>query len=285
MLIDEACVACIINQSVKVANAIGADNGLKSVLTSAIEDMSKDFSYKKNPPEIAADVYEKMSLLANKADLYDVKKALATKKALSFIPFLEEKLLDSDNKLLTATKIAVAGNVIDLAAAVEFDLDEELDKIFHTEFSHDDFDELEEKLSNAKTVLLIGDNVGEHIFDFLFIQTLKELYPSVAFSYMVRGNPIINDVTMKEAKEAGFDKLCDLVDSGVNTPGFAYDRANKRSQELFDGVDLVVSKGMGNYECLSPTRRKDVCFLLKVKCGVVGKSLGKEIGDIICKIV
>ena len=122
MLIDEACVACIINQSVKVANAIGADNGLKSVLTSAIEDMSKDFSYQNNPPEIAADVYEKMSLLANKADLYDVKKALATKKALSFIPFLEEKLLNSDNKLLTATKIAVAGNVIDLAAAVEFDL-------------------------------------------------------------------------------------------------------------------------------------------------------------------
>ena len=285
MLIDEACVACIINQSVKVANAIGADNGLKSVLTSAIEDMSKDFSYQNNPPEIAADVYEKMSLLANKADLYDVKKALATKKALSFIPFLEEKLLNSDNKLLTATKIAVAGNVIDLAAEVEFDLSEELGKIFHTEFAHNDFDKLEEKLSNAKSVLVIGDNVGEHIFDFLFIQTLKELYPSVAFSYMVRGNPIINDVTMKEAKEAGFDKLCDLVDSGVNTPGFAYDRANKRSQELFDGVDLVVSKGMGNYECLSPTRRKDVCFLLKVKCGVVGKSLGKEIGDIICKIV
>ena len=284
MLIDEACVACIINQSVKVANAIGADNGLKSVLTSAIEDMSKDFSYQNNPPEIAADVYEKMSLLANKADLYDVKKALATKKALSFIPFLEEKLLNSDNKLLTATKIAVAGNVIDLAAEVEFDLSEELGKIFHTEFAHNDFDKLEEKLSNAKSVLVIGDNVGEHIFDFLFIQTLKELYPSIEFSYMVRGNPIINDVTMKEAKEAGFDKLCNLVDSGVNTPGFAYDRANKRSQELFDGVDLVVSKGMGNYECLSPTRRKDVCFLLKVKCGVVANSLGKEIGDIVCKM-
>ena len=34
---------------------------------------------------------------------------------------LKEKLLDSNDKFLTAIKIAVAGNVIDLAAQVEFD--------------------------------------------------------------------------------------------------------------------------------------------------------------------
>jgi len=119
----------------------------------------------------------------------------------------------------------------------------------------------------------------------MFIQTLKELYPHVEYSYMVRGKPIINDVTMMEAKEAGFDKLCNLVDSGVNTPGFTYDRANKESQDLFDKSDLVISKGMGNYECLSPSHRKDICFLLKVKCDVVAKSLAKEVGDIICKMV
>lgn len=80
---------------------------------------------------------------------------------------------------------------------------------------------------------------------------------------MVRGNPIINDVTMKEAKEAGFDKLCSLVDSGVNTPGFTYNRANAESKELFDSADLVISKGMGNYECMSPSHRKISVFYLK----------------------
>ncbi|MDD5372428.1 MAG: ARMT1-like domain-containing protein [Sulfurimonas sp.] len=284
MTIDEACISCIINQSVKVANAIHADDLLSKRLTSTVEEMSKSFSYNDAPPEIASYVYEEMARIAHKTDLYDEVKELSTKKALSFVPFLKEKLFTSQNRLLTATKIAVAGNVIDLAAEVEFDLDEELEKIFHTEFAHDDFALFGEKLKSAKSVLVVGDNVGEHIFDYLFIETLKEFYPNTVFSYMVRGNPIINDVTIKEAAEAGFDKICEVVDSGVNTPGFTYNRANSYSKELFDGADLVISKGMGNYECMSPSHRKDICFLLKVKCGVVATSLQKEIGDIICKM-
>ncbi len=285
MNIDEACVGCIINQSVKVANAIHASESLSNELTSTVEKMSKDFSYDENPPEIASYVYEKMAEIANKTDLYDEVKEASTKKALSFVPLLKDKLETSDNKLLTATKIAVAGNVIDLAAAVEFDLEEELDRIFHTDFAYNDFDMLKDGLAKAKSVLVIGDNVGEHIFDYIFIETLKELYPNVNYSYMVRGNPIINDVTIVEAKEAGFYKLCELVDSGVNTPGFTYNRATDYSKELFDSADLVISKGMGNYECLTPPKRENICFLLKVKCNVVANSLKKEVGDIVCKVV
>ncbi|MBU0720842.1 DUF89 family protein [bacterium] len=285
MNIDEACVTCIINQSAKVANAIHASDSLSEELTSTVEEMSKDFSFSLNPTEIAADVYEKMAFLANKTDLYEEVKELSTQKALTFIPLLKEKLLQSQNKLLTSTKIAVAGNVIDLAAEVEFDLEEELEKIFDTDFAHNDFELLKNKLPHASSVLIIGDNVGEHIFDYLFIETLKELFPHADYSYMVRGNPIINDVTMKEAKEAGFERLCNLVDSGVNTPGFAYSRANPHAKELFDGADLVISKGMGNYECLNDSHKENICFLLKVKCAVVAKSLGKNIGDIICKIL
>ena len=144
---------------------------------------------------------------------------------------------------------------------------------------------LQEKISTAKRVLLIGDNVGEHIFDYLFLETMRELYPNTNYFYMVRGNPIINDVTLKEALEAGFDEICEVVDSGVNTPGFVYGRANSYSKELFNIADLIISKGMGNYECMSPSHRSDICFLLKVKCGVVAASLKKEVGDIICKMV
>ena len=284
MNIEQACVECIINQSIKVSNAINADDNLSSNLTSTVKEMSKNFSFKDNPPEIASYVYEKMAQIADKEDLYDEVKQLSTKKAKSFIPILKDKITKSKNRLLTATKIAVAGNVIDLAAEVEFDLDEELEKIFHTEFSHNDFDKFKTQLSLAKKVVYLADNVGEHIFDYMFIEVLQELYPDLEIYYLVRGNPIINDVTIKEAREAGFDKLCHLVDSGVNTPGFAYSRTTKEAKELFDSADLVISKGMGNYECLSPTHRDNICFLLKVKCGVVANSLDMELGDIVCKL-
>ena len=284
MYIDEACVSCIINQSAKVADAINADNSLSQELISSVERMSSDFSYSQTPPEIASYVYEKMAQIANKKDLYDEVKTYSTIKALSFIPLLKERLLQSENRLLTATKIAVAGNVIDLAAAVEFDLADELEKVFHTQFAHNDFLKFQNSLELASEVVILGDNVGEHIFDYLFIETLKELYPSINYHYFVRGTPIINDVTLKEAKEAGFDSLCNLVDSGVNTPGFTYSRATQKAQKLFDSADLVISKGMGNYECLTPSHRENIYFLLKVKCGVVANSLQKEIGDIICKL-
>jgi len=285
MKIDEACIGCIINQSVRVADALHASESLSNELTSTVTDMSKTFSFNDTPPEIASYVYEKMAQIANKKDLYDEVKEISTKKALSFVPYLEEKLKNSTDKLLTATKIAVAGNVIDLAAAVEFDLKEELDKIFDTPFAYNNFDLLQKKLHSAKTVLLIGDNVGEHIFDCLYIKTLKKLYPNAVYFYMVRGNPIINDVTMKEALEAGFDEICEVVDSGVNTPGFVYGRANDYSRDLFDRADLIISKGMGNYECMNDSHRREICFLLKVKCEVVAASLKKEIGDIICKMI
>ena len=285
MNIHDACVGCIINQSARVADAIGADEKLQTQLISTVEEMSKSFSFSQTPPQIAAYVYEKMALIAGKSDLYDEVKEHSTQKARSFVPFLRQELKKSDDKLLTATKIAVAGNVIDLAAEVAFDLEEELSKIFETEFTHNDFAQYKRSLERAATVLVIGDNVGEHIFDYVFIETLQKLYPNAVFSYMVRGVPIINDVTMKEAQEAGFDKLCNLIDSGVNTPGFDYARANETAKELYDTADVVISKGMGNFESLSPTHRKNVCFLLKVKCNVVANFLGAEVGDIICKVV
>lgn len=285
MTIDSACVECIINQSRRVAETIGADETLSNDLISTVEQMSYDFPFSQTPPEVASDVYEKMAEIAHKEDLYEEVKQHSTESAIQFLPLLRREIETSSNILLTATKVAVAGNVIDLAAEVTFDLDEEIAKIFDTEFSHNDFTLLQASLEEARTVLYIGDNVGEHIFDYLYIETLQKLYPQLEISYMVRGGAIINDVTMKEAQEAGFDNLCHLVDSGVNTPGFVYERANEKSQKLFDEADMVIAKGMGNYECLSPTHRGNLVFLLKIKCTVVAASLEKEVGDIVCKMI
>jgi len=283
MNIDPACVECIINQSKRVADAIDADEKLTQEIVNAVEKMAPGFSFKQSPPEVASAVYEKMAELAGKEDLYDEVKKLSTQKAQAFVPYLENEIRDSNEPLLTATKVAVAGNVIDLAAEYAFDLNEELDKIFHTSFSVNNFSLLQEKLAQASTLLYIADNAGEHIFDLIYVKTILSLYPDIKLTYMTRGNAIINDVTYEEAREAGFDKVCDLVSSGVNTPGFVYERANEHSKELFNNADLILTKGMGNYECLSDAKRKDLFFLLKVKCNVVARSLGKEVGDIICK--
>lgn len=285
MNLDEACVGCILNQAVRVCDNIHADSSLRASILKRADEMSKGFSFTQNPPQVATPLYQEMARLANKRDLYDEVKKHSTSKAKEFLPYLQDKLTNSDEKLLTATKIAIAGNVIDLAAEVSFELEEELDKIFDISFNVDDFHHFKEQLSSAKTIMYLADNVGEHVFDYLYIETLQEIYPHLQITYAVRGEAIINDVTYEEAKELGFHKLCKLLNSGVDTPGFDYERATKEAQTLFDGADLIISKGMGNYECLTPYPRENICFLLKVKCQVVANSIKQNIGDIVCKMV
>jgi hypothetical protein len=284
MTIQKECIGCIIAQSSRVCEAINANDALTQKIVNFVEKSLSTADFTLSPPIIAAPLYEQMAHFSNKIDLYDTQKIHATTQAQHYMPFLDKTINDSADTFMALLKTAVVGNVIDLAAEVSFDLHDAIVNVFDTPFAHDDSDKLHEKLSSAQTLLYIGDNAGEHLFDKLAIKHLKQLFPQLHISYMVRGNFIINDVTMKEALEANMGAVCTLVNSGVPTPGFVYDLATHESQELFLNADVILAKGMGNYECMTPVTRPNICFLLKVKCSVVSASLGHDIGSIICKI-
>ncbi|MBD3810259.1 MAG: DUF89 family protein [Sulfuricurvum sp.] len=284
MTIQQECLGCIAAQSRRVCEAIHADEILTKQIIEYVETALQDADFTLSPPVIAAPLYEQMAILANTDDLYRAQKGYATTQALGYLSFLKETIQQSDDPFMAILKTAVVGNVIDLAAEVSFDLHEAITSVFQLPFHHDDTEKLRVQLSHAKSVLYIGDNTGEHIFDALAIESLQTLYPQLSVTYMVRGNPIINDVTMDEALEANIDKICSVVSSGVPTPGFVYEFASVEAKKLFDNADLIIAKGMGNYECMTPQRRENICFLLKVKCSVVATSLNQKIGSIVCKI-
>jgi len=284
MTIQPECIGCITAQSQRVCDAIHADDTLRDKILNYVEDALRKADFTLSPPLLAAPLYEQMAILAQTDDLYKEQKQHASAQAKTYLPFLDTTIQDSLDPLIAILKTAVVGNVIDLAAEVSFDLHEAIMSVFNTPFAHDDTEVLRNALTQVKTLLYIGDNAGEHLFDALAIRFLQKLYPDIAVTYLVRGNPIINDVTMKEAFEAEIEKICTVMNSGVPTPGFVYALASPESQKLFDGADLIIAKGMGNYECMTPLRRKNICFLLKVKCSVVAASLEREIGDIVCKL-
>jgi len=283
MTIQQECIVCIGAQSGRVCDAIHADSALRERIVSYVTAALQDADFTLSPPVVAAPLYEQMAILAQTDDLYREQKQHATAQAETYVPFLKETVRNSNDPFMASLKTAVVGNVIDLAAEVSFDLHDAISSVFTTPFAHDDSEALRHALNSANTVLYIGDNAGEHIFDTLTIESLQKLYPQLSITYTVRGNPIINDVTLSEAYEAGIEKICSVMDSGVPTPGFVYDLASEEAKEMFDTADLVLAKGMGNYECMTPQQRSDICFLLKVKCSVVARSLNREIGDIVCK--
>ena len=276
------CFACLYTQMLRVSKALECDEmcGTKLMEESAARIARLD--PKQTPPEAAAILYPALSEMLEKEDLYAKQKAESTERAAELIPWVEKRVREAGDPLDAALRAAVAGNVIDFATEVSFELEAEIEKIFDAVFSVDDKGEFLRRLADAKHVAVLGDNTGEHLFDKVMIATFRRHFPDLAIDYFVRGRPIINDVTLKEAKAAGMDEVAKIVDSGVDTPGFLYERASHEAQKRYDAADLILAKGMGNFECMESWADERVFFLFKVKCGVVAAKIGKEIGDLVC---
>ncbi|MRI59390.1 MAG: hypothetical protein C6H99_07785 [Epsilonproteobacteria bacterium] len=281
MQLKPDCFVCLYNQTLRVTKALECEEACADQVLQKIAALLATLDPHQTPPEAAAVLYPKISQIVGKEDLYERQKIESTNKALSLLDFVWERIDRASDELDAALRAAVAGNVIDFATQMSFELEEEIQRIFDASFAIDEKPQFIEKLSHAKSLVVIGDNVGEHVFDKVMIEVFKERF-EIDVYYFVRGRPIINDVTIVEAAEIDMPKVCEVVDTGVDTPGFIYERANKRAQELFDSADLILSKGMGNFECLEGRRDDRLYYLFKIKCSVVAGRVGKNIGDLIC---
>ncbi len=283
MKIHIDCLACIETQAHRVCDILHVNQPQREDIIALAHQHIQQFDFNLSPPHNATPLYEAMARYLSVDDLYADIKLESSLMAEKFIPLCEEAIATSSNPLLSATKTAVAGNVIDLASVMIYDLKEELDKVYHTPFAVDDFDALAQSLSHSKTVVYLADNAGEEIFDKVYIQTLKTLFPHVEVYYFVRGKPIINDLTCKDALASKMNEVAVIVDSGVPTPGLAMEFMHEEARKIFETAECIISKGMGNYECLGDTQGYPIFFLFKVKCSVVARSVGAKLGDIVCK--
>ncbi len=245
--------------------------------------MLPNLSLKETPPKNATPMYQMISNLLNRADLYKDVKQKSILMAEQFVPNCKQEIKNSSDPFLTAIKIAVAGNVIDLASEFVFDLKDELKKVLKTNFAIDHTKELHQKLEKSTHVVYLADNAGENVFDRLFIQTLKEQFEDIKIYYFARSSPIINDITYEELKDDPINDIATLIDSGIKTPGVIIEDLTKEARMLFESADCIISKGMGNFECLSEYKDYPIYYLLKIKCNVVANALEIKVGDIVCK--
>ena len=276
MNLKSDCLSCLLNQSLRVAKNLNLDEQTsKKMMQVASASIA---NYEEVPPPVAAaDLYPKLTSLTESDDVYKALKELSTQEAKKLLPKVQKEVKTSSD----AIKAAVAGNVIDFATPNHFDLTEEFEKVFETAFTLDDEALFFERLKVAKNFMIIGDNVGEHLFDKLLLETIAKEYSNLKLYYAVRGKPIINDVTLLEAKEINLQEVATLVDSGVDTPGLAYTHASDEFMKLYNSMDLIIAKGMGNYECLEGVKDERIFHLFKVKCNVVAEDVGAGLGSLV----
>lgn len=273
MNIKPDCIACLFNQSLKVTKLLELDDATSKKVFDSTAQILIDHDMSYTPPQIAKEIYQSISEITGEEDPVTLSKERATREALEVDTSFIQTIPD-------ALKLSVIGNVIDFGAQNQFDLGEMIQNSFHQAFAINDFSVFEKELKKAKELVIIGDNVGEHIFDKVLIETIKKSY-DIEVYYFVRGKPIINDVTLKEAQIL---KDCtQLIDTGAATPGYDLKEVNEESKAIFDRADIVLAKGMGNFESLYHAAKRPVYFLFVVKCNVVAQAIGKEVKELIFK--
>jgi len=273
------CLPCFLQQTLRAGRIATDDEKIIKQLLDDVGMMLKDIPLDNTPPQTGMLIYQKISQVTGNQDPYKVIKKENIDKALSLYPEMKKLIDRSNDKLLTAIKLAIAGNVIDFGVNRAFDIEEEITETLNKKLVLKDYEDFNESLDKAKEILYIGDNAGEAVFDKILIEQLKK--PVV---YVVRGCPVINDVTFEDAVSIGIDKLARVISSGTPAPGTILKTCNLDFIKLFKSADMVISKGQGNYEGLSGENRP-IFFLLKVKCFVIARDIGVATGAIVLKII
>jgi len=272
------CVTCAIGSLVTLFEKGLVPETKKDATMRAVLKYFSELDYKQSPPRIGKEMHRVIREVIGNADPYKALKAHFNHMLLNQLPDLKSRVNAADDPFQLALRLAIAGNIIDFGPNEKFDMDATMEKAKSVSPSIDDSEELRREISAAKSILYLGDNAGEIVMDRLFLETIR--HPNVYFA--VRYSPIINDVTFEDAQQVGIDKIAAVISNGDDAPGTILEHTSAEFQELFNRVDLIISKGQGNFEGLSACQ-KNIYFLLMVKCDHVGSFLNVKKGDFVVK--
>ena len=274
MFFDPACIPCIVKQAYNFAQLF--TNGNKDIQLKIIQEVCSEVQII-DETSSAALFSKKMQAVIEKYygtdNPYKEIKEENIRKAEKYFKFIKVMVEDSTDKLDTAMRAAIIGNVIDFAANPNFNIDYEINRIMSDNINLSSLPKFKEDYYNAESILYIGDNYEEAFFDKFL---LNELLPkNIVFA--VRSKPILNDITLEDAKQLEIDKLCKVIESGSTIAGTYLNECTPEFLDIYHNADIVISKGQGNYETLINETRP-IYFLFKIKCEVISQRCGYPVG-------
>jgi len=271
------CIPCFFKQALRAGRIATDDEQVQKQLLDELGKRLHEISLDSTPPETGRLIYRLVREITGNPDPFRDLKHKSTQEALALYPSLKKTIEKSNDSLLTAIRIAIAGNVIDFGASATFDIETAIREALENDFAICDYSAFKDKLTRAEKILYIGDNAGETVFDRLLIEQMNK-----PVTYVVRDKPIINDATTEDAIQAGIDQIATIVSSGTNAPGAVLSTCSLEFIEMLDQSVFTIAKGQGNYEALS-NEDYSIFFLLKAKCQNIANDLGVNMGDIILK--
>jgi uncharacterized protein with ATP-grasp and redox domains len=276
------CLPCMLNQALEAARVATPDTARQREILNRVMGLLMELRLDDSPPEIARRTHRLIRELSGNPDPYKTLKLDYNTRALALLPELRARVQQAEDPFELAVRLAIAGNVIDFGAlASGFDLDREWRNADRARFGASDFEAFRADVVKARSILYLGDNAGEIVFDRLLVEVLQEI-SRAEIIFVVRGEPVLNDATLEDAQLVGLDRLVPVLDNGNDAPGTVLSEIRPEVRTLFASADVIIAKGQGNFETLSDGTG-NIYFLFQVKCPVIGESAGAEVGEYMLK--
>lgn len=292
MKVELRCISCILNRGYLQIQQATDDKELQfKTLSTVLAFLAEEFKPTANPADLGTKRDRLIREISGNPDPYKQKKQLSNKKALEVVPIAEsiiQKETSPEQRFRKACLSAIVGNIM------EFDLPdnpfkfEDLEKLIQqaeSDLALDEIAKIFDKAKKAKTVLYLTDNAGEVALDTLLVKELKNLGAHVTVA--VKAAPILNDALLEDAEFVGMDKVADrLMTTGSDSVGLFPDECSREFMDVYNGVDLVVAKGMGYAETLTELELPvPHALLLRSKCGTVANHFKVSTGKNIAKLL
>ncbi len=270
------CIPCVQRQIIKAARFSDlGENEIEKVLRDVMRALLK-INWHTTPPQISHVAHKILREYVG-GDPYREVKRESNDLAMKIYPEVKRIVENSDDPLRTAIRVAIAGNIIDFGAMLDFDLEKTIKEVLKKKFAYDDYSLFVEKLDGAHSILYFFDNAGEIVFDKLLIEEIKKI-KDVKITAVVKAGPIINDATEEDLKYVALDSLVEEV-RYLSNGERGYERNSEEVGRWIKEHDLIISKGQGNYEGLSEWT--GIFYMLMIKCNVIAEDLNGKIGDIV----
>jgi len=274
--IQPECVPCLLRRAIYEAELVGP-----AKVPAAIRAACGVFARSYRPGRVSARLATQMHRAVYRAlgtrDPYRDIKRRSNAVALALLPAAKRFVARSGDRLRAAMLCAIAGNILDFGIRSDISGPEELSGKFsgivREGLAVDDTRRLRRFLRPGAKVVYLADNCGEIVLDILVFRELRRLGASVTL--VVRSEPILTDATMEDVMELGLSAEVDRVlETGAFAVGVDLDRMPAALRRALKECDLIISKGMANFESFSGTKYHPIIHLMRTKCGPVARAAG-----------
>lgn len=272
------CISCLVAKQDKLIRQYHGENKKSQYMHQVLEILYK-YGQTESSPWIAEQINKLYESFWKNSQDYTSLKRMYNKLLLDRETEIEQRIRESEDCIKECIKYVCAANYIDFSAVEnvnERTFEKLMEKAGDATINDEEYQYFSSDLEKTNKLVYLTDNCGEIVLDKLFIRFIKEMYPQLQITVIVRGENVINDATLEDASEVGLADLVPCIGNGNGAPGTVISRLSKEARQMLQEADLIISKGQGNFESLlGESMNPYYLFLCKCELFVRRFGLGK----------